>query len=70
MLPDIVKLMAELAEFYPRHIEKEDKYFFLPCMKYFSREEQAAMLNEFWEFDRKLVHEKYKKIVEEIEKVM
>lgn len=66
-LSDIVKLMAELAEFYPKHIEKEDKHFFLPCMKYFSKEEQAAMLNEFWEFDRKLVHEKYKKIVEEIE---
>jgi hemerythrin-like domain-containing protein len=68
VLSDIVKLMVELAKFYPRHIEKEDKHFFLPCMKYFSKEEQAAMLNEFWEFDRKLVHEKYKAIVEEIEK--
>ncbi len=65
---DIVKLMAELADFYPKHIEKEDKHFFLPCMNYFSKEEQAAMLNEFWEFDRKLVHEKYRVIVEEIEK--
>jgi hemerythrin-like domain-containing protein len=69
-LSDIVKLMADLVEFYPKHIEKEDKYFFLPCMKYFSKQEQAAMLNEFWEFDKKLVHEKYKKIVEEIERVI
>jgi len=67
VLPDIVRLMAELAEFYPKHIEKEDKHFFLPCMGYFSKQEQADMLNEFWEFDRKLVHEKYKKIVEEFE---
>lgn len=66
-LPDIVKLMVELAEFYPKHIEKEDKHFFLPCMSYFSKQEQIAMLNEFWEFDRKLFHEKYKKIVDEVE---
>lgn len=66
-LSDIVKLMGELAVFYPKHIEKEDKYFFLPCMKYFSQQEQSIMLNEFWEFDKKLIHEKYKAIVEEIE---
>jgi len=68
VLFDIIKLMAGLAEFYPKHIEKEDKHFFLPCMNYFSKQEQAAMLNEFWEFDRKLVHEKYRTLVEEIEK--
>lgn len=65
-LSDIIKLMEGLATFYPRHIEKEDKHFFLPCMKYFSQEEQAAMLNEFWEFDKRLIHEKYKAMVEEI----
>lgn len=69
-LSDIVKLMIELAEFYPKHIEKEDKHFFIPCMNYFSKQEQEAMLNEFWEFDRRLVHEKYKEIVKEIEKAM
>jgi hypothetical protein len=26
------------------------------------------MLQEFWEFDRKLIHEKYENIVEEVEK--
>ena len=62
--------MIELAEFYPKHIEKEDKHFFIPCMNYFSKQEQEGMLNEFWEFDRRLVHEKYKEIVKEIEKAM
>jgi len=66
-LLDIIKLMEELAAFYPRHIEKEDKHFFLPCMKYFSQQEQVTMLNEFGEFDRKLIHEEYKIIVEEAE---
>ena len=66
-LSDIIKLMAELALFYPKHIEKEDKHFFLPCMKYFSKKEQAAMLNKFWEFDQKLIHEKYKALVADME---
>lgn len=65
-LSDIIRFMEELAAFYPKHIEKEDKDFFLPCMKYFGQEEQTVMLNEFWEFDKKLIHEKYKAIVEEL----
>lgn len=67
-LQDAIGLMRGLIEFYPKHIEKEDKHFFLPCMDYFSRQEQADMLGEFWEFDKKLIHEKYKAIVENIEK--
>lgn len=56
--------LNKLVEFYPKHIAKEDKNFFIPCMEYFSRKEQDDMLNEFWDFDKKLVHEKYRKIVE------
>jgi len=32
------------------------------------KEEDQAMLAEFWEFDRKMIHEKYKSVVEELEK--
>ena len=67
-LPDITRFLEELALFYPKHIEKEDKHFFLPVMNYFSEKEQAGMLREFWEFDKNLIHEKYRKIVEENEK--
>ena len=63
----IIKHMKALAEFYPRHIEKEDKHFFYPCMEYFSKAEQDSMLEAFWEFDRMMVHEKYKKLIEELE---
>lgn len=66
-LPDILKSIEELTVFYPKHIEKEDRHFFLPCMDYFSKEEQQNMLDEFWEFDKKLIHEKYKKVVEKSE---
>ena len=67
-LEDIKACLQELVRFYPAHIEKEDKHFFYPSMEYFSRQEQDDMLEEFWEFDRKLIHEKYQGIVKDLEK--
>jgi hemerythrin-like domain-containing protein len=61
---EVISYLKELSRFYPRHIAKEDKHFFFPCMDYFTREEQDAMLLEFYEFDRKMIHEKYNKVVE------
>jgi hemerythrin-like domain-containing protein len=55
--------LETLADFYPRHIEKEDKVFFPAARTYFTDEEDQAMLAEFWEFDRKMIHEKYGAIV-------
>ncbi len=64
---EAVAILLELAEFYPRHIEKEDKHFFYPCLEYFTAEEQDRMLREFFTFDRNLIHEKYRKVVDQIE---
>jgi Uncharacterized conserved protein len=64
-LTEIIDLARQLGNFYPKHIEKEDKYFFYPCQEYFTEDEQKKMLNEFWEFDRKMIHEKYNKVVED-----
>ncbi|MCG2711435.1 MAG: hemerythrin domain-containing protein [Candidatus Omnitrophica bacterium] len=67
-LKDIVSNMETLAKFYPKHIEKEDKHFFIPCMEYFTDAEKEAMLNEMYEFDRNMIHEKYTGVVEAYEK--
>lgn len=64
---EVVVLLRELARFYPIHIEKEDKHFFYPCMDYFTKEEQDRMLQEFFELDRKMIHEKYRTVVDRIE---
>ena len=64
----VLSKARDLITFYPSHIEKEDKHFFRPVMEYFTQEEQDALLKEGYEFDRKLIHEKYGKIVEEAEK--
>jgi len=61
---NIAEELKTLVRFYPKHIEKEDKGFFFPCMDYFDKQEQDGMLTEFREFDRKLIHERYEKIVE------
>jgi hemerythrin-like domain-containing protein len=59
---DIVHLMEIMATFYPKHIEREEKSFFFPCMEYFNDAEMASMLNEFVSADKNLLHEKYNEI--------
>ena len=67
-LGDIVSCLNTLVDFYPKHIEKEDKVFFPASRAYFSETEDQTMLAEFMDFDQKMIHEKYKSIVEELEK--
>lgn len=52
---DLAALLEDLAKFYPAHIDKEDRDFFLPCMDYFTEEERAWLLEEEETFDRNLL---------------
>ncbi|MBD3197065.1 MAG: cation-binding protein [Candidatus Lokiarchaeota archaeon] len=67
-LDKMVALLNKLTEFYPKHIKKEDKDFFIPVMDYFSEEAQDKMLDEFWDFDKQLIHEKYEKVYENLKR--
>ncbi len=67
-LDEIVARLKTLVDLYPPHIEKEDRHFFIPILDYFSADEQEGMLREFQEFDRRMIHEKYKLVVESYEK--
>ena len=62
-LPEMVRCLSTLVDFYPKHIEKEDKVFFPAARAYLTDAEDQAMLAEFWEFDRKMIHEKYGMVV-------
>ena len=66
-LDELMEHLGKLVEFYPRHIDKEDKHFFIPCMAYFSDAEQADLLARMQEFDRQMIHEKYRGVVESME---
>lgn len=57
-------ILKSLATFYPKHIEKEDKHFFIPVMGYFTESEKQGMLKEGYEFDQRLIHKKYRQMVE------
>jgi len=66
-IESIRKGIRALLDLYPHHIEMEDKQFFLPCMEYFSADEREEMMHRFADFDRKLIRERYRILIEELE---
>ena len=66
-LGEVKSCLRTLAGFYPKHIEKEDKIFFPAARAYFTEREDQDMLMEFSEFDRKMIHEKYKAVVKDLQ---
>jgi hemerythrin-like domain-containing protein len=66
----ILDRMKFLIDFYPKHIEKEDRRFFSPVMNYFTQKEKETMLQEEWEFDKNLIHQTYKNRIFEAEKLV
>ena len=58
-LSEIVHHLRLLIHFYPQHIEKEDKHFFIPIMAYFADHEKEALLQAGYAFDSRLIHEEY-----------
>jgi len=64
----IQKYIKWLIDFYPQHIAKEDKHFFIPCMGYFDKAQQQKMLKEFYAFDGASIQNKYREIVQHLEK--
>lgn len=62
---EIRAALGTLVDFYPKHIEKEDRHFFRPAVEALTLEERDQMLADFDEFDRALVHERYLAIVTE-----
>jgi hemerythrin-like domain-containing protein len=62
-LSEVAAHLQTIVDFYPVHIEKEDVVCFPAFRAYFSEEEDQGMIAEFWEFDRKMIHEKYAAVV-------
>jgi hemerythrin-like domain-containing protein len=64
---DILGNLKDILNFYPAHMQREEKELFFPSMEYFSEEEQMDMLREFAEFDQNLIHEKYIRMADQYE---
>ncbi len=67
-MKSILVICKSLVEFYPGHMEKEEKSFFAPALEYFSKREQEEMVKRFWEFDKDLLLEKYVKFMDHYER--
>jgi hemerythrin-like domain-containing protein len=65
-LSEISEKLKQLVAFYPGHIEKEDKVFFPNARSYFSDDDQRALLDAFYDFDRRMIHEKYEKVARKL----
>ena len=68
-LEEIKTRLRNLIELYPKHIYKEDKEFFFPIEQYFIPQELEAMLQESYEFDQKMIHEKYAKTLQSMKQM-
>lgn len=68
MIPVILEKLKALVDFYPEHICKEDDAFFPNTESLFSNVELQNILSEFWDFDKNMIHEKYKLVVDKLEK--
>jgi hemerythrin-like domain-containing protein len=60
---DIITYLKTLTVLYRKHIELEDKHFFIPSLGYFTKDEMNTMLSDMWEYDRTMIHIKYKEVV-------
>jgi hemerythrin-like domain-containing protein len=60
---DIITYLETLTVVYRKHIALEDKQFFIPSLGYFTKDEMDTMLSDVWEYDRNMIHIKYKEVV-------
>jgi hemerythrin-like domain-containing protein len=58
----IQSCLKDFAQFYPKHIEKEDKHFFCFISDYFNEVENDKIIQEFVEFDAKIMNWHYRKV--------
>jgi hemerythrin-like domain-containing protein len=68
ILEQVINFLSEFVEFYPKHIKKEEQYFFLQVINHFTNEEQEKMFQEFEAFDPPLIYEKYEEVIETLQK--
>ncbi len=63
----INQALTTIAELYPKHIEKEDNYFFPQTITYFSPVEQEVLRNSCSDFDKNFINKKYMQTVTTLE---
>jgi len=62
-----IKVVEGVGRVFSHAIEREQGQFFHQCMQYLSKQELENTLQEFSDFDRKMMHTKHQQIVEKME---
>ncbi len=52
----------------PGYAEPDEVVWWPEIGQRIDKEEEQAMIDEFWEFDRRMIHEKYESVVDELER--
>ena len=63
LLMPIVEKMDNLVKFYPGHVWKEENSFFHASLTYLSEQEQQEMLEQFYDYDKNMIHIKYTQVI-------
>lgn len=58
--------LLKITTLYLIHIEKENTRFFYPAFNYFTEKEKDIILQEFFDIDKNIIHEKYLQVIEEL----
>jgi len=66
-MPGTMPYVSHLRELFSGTMTMEDKAFFPVLLRYLTDEDQQRLLDEFWEFYRRMIHEKYASLVEHYE---
>ena len=59
VIPEIMGLLGELVDYFPKHFHKEDNRFFEDILDYFSAEEQEKLSSEINDFERNFIRNVY-----------
>jgi len=63
----ILDRIDTLVRFYPEHIYREDRIFFPASLGYLTEQQEETMLGEMWEWDRRMIHDKYAAVIDTLE---
>jgi hemerythrin-like domain-containing protein len=66
--PVVADSLGKLVGLYRLHIDKEETRFFYPVLEYFNPQELGEMMDQTWQFDQQVIHLRYQRLVEGLEK--
>ena len=70
ILQQLTNTLQKLTLEYTNHFKKENEQFFSAIInEYLTKEEQQQIIEEFNDFDRTRIHEKYDQVIDQIKKM-